>query len=353
MARIAWNKGIHKYQRICPVCKKEFIGTSSKSTHCSRACYAKDRKKRGPYIIGGERSTFSDKTDLVCPNCNKQFEISIYRLNKSVTHCCSHDCSSQYTAKQRAAKLRIRKYPFKCGVCKNCGKDILAYNSAWVKSNREYCSKTCRQIHQNQTRVVTDEDRKRASLNIKKLWSNGVMRKIVGSAEWREKVSEVNRGSKHWNWKGGITPITLQERSNLRLKEWRRLVFARDNYTCQSCGDRSRKDHPVTLNAHHIHRWNENPDMRYDVKNGLTLCYICHKKTDNYAGKGIHNPNIYKSISQWTLSGQYIKTWKNITTAAKENMILKTSIGNCLKGRTHSAGGYVWKYDDKFIYHEN
>jgi len=56
--------------------------------------------------------------------------------------------------------------------------------------------------------------------------------------------------------------------------EWRRRVFNRDKRRCQmpSCTSRKR------LNAHHIQRWADQPYLRYDPDNGITLCYTCHKR---------------------------------------------------------------------------
>ena len=35
--------------------------------------------------------------------------------------------------------------------------------------------------------------------------------------------------------------------------------------------------------------------------------------------------------------------YETITEAGKQNKILKTSIVNCLKGKSKTSGGYVWK----------
>lgn len=86
-------------------------------------------------------------------------------------------------------------------------------------------------------------------------------------------TSNNHRGSRHWNWKGGITPQNQKERSSSRYKRWRDAVFVRDDYTCQNCGRRG-----GSLNAHHISPWANDKERRYDVSNGVTLCEQCHKK---------------------------------------------------------------------------
>ena len=56
--------------------------------------------------------------------------------------------------------------------------------------------------------------------------------------------------------------------------EWRKRVFSRDKRKCQMPGCGYKK----ALNAHHIKRWADAPYLRYDVDNGITLCWRCHKQ---------------------------------------------------------------------------
>ena len=58
------------------------------------------------------------------------------------------------------------------------------------------------------------------------------------------------------------------------MKKWRDSVFARDDYTCQHCGDNSGGN----LNAHHIIPFSKDESLRFEVSNGITLCEKCHKK---------------------------------------------------------------------------
>jgi hypothetical protein len=68
------------------------------------------------------------------------------------------------------------------------------------------------------------------------------------------------------------------ERNMPEYAEWRRSVFERDNWRCQECGS-TRK-----LNAHHIKRWVSHPELRFDVNNGVTLCFDCHTKKHPHIG---------------------------------------------------------------------
>lgn len=61
-------------------------------------------------------------------------------------------------------------------------------------------------------------------------------------------------------------------RKSADYAEWRKSVFARDNYTCRLCGQIGGK-----LNAHHIKPYAKYESLRLDVENGITLCEKCHK----------------------------------------------------------------------------
>lgn len=102
-----------------------------------------------------------------------------------------------------------------------------------------------------------------------------------GHLTWNKGIHHIAvQGNKHPMWKGGISKIHKTERqiemNTLEYKIWRRSVFQRDNYTCQSCGAKSQKGKKVYLHADHIERWIDRPDLRLAIDNGQTLCDICH-----------------------------------------------------------------------------
>lgn len=102
------------------------------------------------------------------------------------------------------------------------------------------------------------------------------MRKTRQSKEYRESRS----GENHHNWKGGATPETKKIRNSLEMRLWREAVFKRDNWTCIWCFEKGRR-----LEADHIKRFADYPELRFAIDNGRTLCIECHKKTDTYGGK--------------------------------------------------------------------
>lgn len=82
-----------------------------------------------------------------------------------------------------------------------------------------------------------------------------------------------NKGENNNKWKGGVTPINTAIRHSLFYLEWRKQVFARDNYTCQKCGLVSGNIH-----AHHIKQFYTHPELRFELSNGITYCNKCHDK---------------------------------------------------------------------------
>lgn len=80
-----------------------------------------------------------------------------------------------------------------------------------------------------------------------------------------------------------LTDAERELRRSLRAnKEWRKAVYERDDYTCQCCGNRGGE-----INAHHILNFADNPDVRTDIQNGITLCKGCH--TDFHKRYGSRN----------------------------------------------------------------
>lgn len=91
-------------------------------------------------------------------------------------------------------------------------------------------------------------------------WNNAV--KKVGLD-----VYEPPTGKDHPGWSGGTNVFS----ATLEGEAWRKAVFQRDQYTCQDCGESGRN-----LNAHHIKRRSEHPDLELQIWNGVTLCRACH-----------------------------------------------------------------------------
>jgi hypothetical protein len=95
------------------------------------------------------------------------------------------------------------------------------------------------------------------------------------SDETRQKLSEMRQGDKHWNYKKDRSQLAKrQERNDTAYKEWRMNVWKRDKFCCCMSSDECK----WKIEAHHILKWIEYPELRYEVSNGLTLCHFHHPK---------------------------------------------------------------------------
>lgn len=140
------------------------------------------------------------------------------------------------------------------------------------------------------------------------------------SEESKQKNREKHLGKSTWN-KG--KKLTIEHRIKLSLahtqeKEfigfrnklvrqirllieyivWRRLVFERDNYTCQDCEEKGyieahhKKPFHKILIDNNIKTLDEAKDCQelWMVKNGITYCRKCHIKNDKFIGRKICVP---------------------------------------------------------------
>ena len=83
--------------------------------------------------------------------------------------------------------------------------------------------------------------------------------------------SQIDLQDKPGGFKGANSNEVMLIRNSAEMRKWKKLVFARDNYTCQNCGCVV-----GTLNAHHIKPFSAFQELRFDVSNGITLCRKCH-----------------------------------------------------------------------------
>ena len=102
--------------------------------------------------------------------------------------------------------------------------------------------------------------------------------------ETRRKISTSLQGIELEDWDGFKEDINALIRKSIAYQKWRGKVFKRDKYTCQKC-----KETGKYIIAHHITNFAQNPKVRIDPKNGITLCKGCHLNFHNQYGRKNNN----------------------------------------------------------------
>jgi hypothetical protein len=111
-------------------------------------------------------------------------------------------------------------------------------------------------------------------------WNKGI--------KWKNPKQSINMKGNKLNYKGGTTKRVALIRMMQEYLNWRSKVFERDNWTCQTCGNRG-----CYLEAHHrkelikiVSEQNiktvkdaKNCQELWDINNGVTLCKNCHNLT--------------------------------------------------------------------------
>lgn len=146
---------------------------------------------------------------------------------------------------------------------------------------------------------------------MKKLFQKG-RKRPPRSAEWNRKLSISHKGQKpwnkgrsapwakgekHWNWRGGITPAHIQERTSAQYTLWRKSIFERDSFTCQKYGT-----HGGDLVAHHINNFAEYPELRFAIDNGITLSEKAHREFHKkYGQKNNTKEQLYEFLKSGSI----------------------------------------------------
>lgn len=165
-------------------------------------------------------------------------------------------------------------------VCLICKKEFKV-TGVIRKSTAKYCSNKCKATSQkgkvpwvNKKGVRTNTGRthfKKGQLP----WSTG--KKF--SDEYKQKLSDAHLGKMmgelHWNWRGGLTPESLDRINDPKWKRIRKEIYKRDNWLCKVC-----HKHVTTgdIACHHKVPWRITKDDRQE--NLVTLCKSCHLKED-------------------------------------------------------------------------
>jgi len=182
------------------------------------------------------------------------------------------ECGKEYLVK----KCRIERSKYCCKECSyEAKKKIIPWNKG-LKNKGSINSGSFKKgnippLKGKHHKSESNEKNRLAHLGKK---SNSKTKFIKGVSSWnKNKHIECVRGEKHHNWKGGKTNESAKIRTSLEYKIWRDVCFDRDNYTCQKTGKKGGK-----LRCHHIFNFADNPSLRLDFNNGITLSFEAHNE---------------------------------------------------------------------------
>ena len=143
-------------------------------------------------------------------------------------------------------------------------------NFGFQKGNRirlgiKHTEKTKQKMKEKKKNISegTREKLSKAHLNMKKPWV-------------AIRVSKTNKkrvGKNHPRWVNGNYK-KRQERNDSAYQNWVRQCKKRDNYKCRIRNE----DCKGYLEVHHILSWRDFPELRYEIKNGVTLCQFHHPR---------------------------------------------------------------------------
>lgn len=228
--------------KICPACNQEFHPFASKQVYCSRIC------KGDTHAI------------LTCENCGKEYRKN-GSLAKRVKHhnYCSFECKS--TGRRTAVK------------CETCNKTFERIKSWLSPDKKNYCSRQCadrglRVVKPILTCAFCGKEFERYPSEIRKMSERGYTHVFCG-----HKCRAAMIAAQFDPPRPYMGEHTSVPRNGAKTREWRKAVFERNSHTCQDCGITN-----VLMCAHHIKPYALYTALRYEVSNGLTLCYPCHEK---------------------------------------------------------------------------
>lgn len=178
--------------------------------------------------------------------------------------------------------------------CAVCGDPYFSPSQEVREGKGVHCSNMCSRHRPDHPADKSGEDhpnfgRKRPDMKVRMAGNFNPMWRAGSNHPMYGKRGEESPGYKerNVNWRCGVTPAHEKARRTAEYKEWRKAVFARDNYACRDCGSRG-----VYLHAHHKNSFTDYPEQITNIDNGITLCKICHRK------EGVHDM-LDKNDKKW------------------------------------------------------
>jgi hypothetical protein len=284
------NKSI---EVVCLNCNKTFkklqceINKGNGNHYCSQKCCKEYRKNNIEF-----NPNYKDENSKKCSYCGKNIRVDKSKQNRNNNNFCSRECFGKWESENLIGKMASNyKNALLYKICSICNKEFTTYIETQI-----CCSLECGNKHKKNTKILI-------CANCNNEFERTVSEIYWGNKRGNENVfcsakckREYHIGENHPSYIENRTKLKDQNKSirwSTEMKVWRKEIYARDNYSCQMCGNKSGINNVVVLNAHHIERFIDNKDMRFNIENGITLCETCHKLT---YGKEKYFEQYFKNI---------------------------------------------------------
>ena len=261
-------------QRSCEMCGGRYWPHGDTARYCSDSCRTQARRRPDYYAV--------------CEICRRQFVRNSGR--DAANRFCSRAC---YLIFHGSRPKAVRE-------CSHCGA-TLRFTSSWLKRGRRlFCDERCRKIGLKATPrhcrwcrtwfTPLKYDRRRGrfiSNGAGKMCSDACVRDAYRFGEERKrKIGRASTGTRHWNWKGGISYI---RKLGHRGPGWVALaeeVRKRAGRCCEHCG-KSESELRRRLDVHHRIPFHDFPTAREEnrLTNLIALCKACHRRHEPRAAQ--------------------------------------------------------------------
>lgn len=114
---------------------------------------------------------------------------------------------------------------------------------------------------------------------------------------------------------------------------------------------------PKTLIVHRLvaSAFVPNPDDKPEVnhvdedKSNNRACNLEWVTAKENANHGTRNERIGKQVSQYTLGGEFVKTWASAKEAQRMTGFYQSHISRAANGKRKQAYNFIWKYVDEVV----
>jgi hypothetical protein len=111
-------------------------------------------------------------------------------------------------------------------------------------------------------------DKTKEKIGIKHIGNTNGFKK--GGVPWNKGMKGYQSGNKHYNWRGG----SGDRHKGQEYDYWRSEVYKRDGFKCKIADENCKGK----IEAHHILGWEEYPELRLNINNGITVCHYHHPR---------------------------------------------------------------------------